>query len=443
MARAASGERPRLRAGSQIIPLTTGWMTRSGSKVELMMVEGLPSGGDALLDLFDGSRDIDALSRDSGIAPATMARLVDELGRHGMLEEESGGPGEIVDRRDWLVGGTNTHSPPSGTLRVLLGGLGALGLSVLRDLRRLGHVHGYLYDPAPVGWNDVGRFYRHADIGRPKSEIIAASLPDEHPPAFRHLELGVSTPASQQEALLPALREVEVAVWCMDQPTAVVQSVAVACRRTNVPFVLVDVDVDTVTLGISPATEPDAAAGCAVCALHHRAARDPFRAALLPHLERRFPQPARWHHALEPPALGLVSKLVVLAICKALDVSHDRRPGDHRLLSVDLEARTARMAPVTKHQACRSCFVVPAASSRALRRDAERQWAERYRGGSGTALDTGMLWSRLRALAGEDHVLFQSPRPVSSRERQSVWRFVRDRGVVPEPDIVANAHRVV
>src|SRR5262249_16224233 len=77
------------------------------------------------------------------------------------------------------------------------------------------------------------------------------------------------------------------------------------------------------------------------------------------------------------------------------------------------------------------------------RRDAERSWVEHYRKNPGEALDIAVLWKKLRAVVGGDYALFQASRHLSSRERQSVWVFARERGVVPAPDVVVNAHRYV
>jgi thiazole/oxazole-forming peptide maturase SagD family component len=417
-------------------------MTRSGAKPSVVPLDGLPASGDALLDLLDGSRDVDALSVSSGVAPATLVKIIDELDRLGMLADRRDEHGEIADRRSWLRDGA-TPSGSQAPLRVLLGGLGDLGLSVLRDLRRFGNVQGYLVDPAPVGWNDVGPFYRDSDVGRQRSEVVASCLADGVQPPLRHLELDASSPAAQESVLATRLREVEVAVWCMDQPTATAAIVATACRSTGVPLVLADVDLDVATVGISPGRGSDVAAGCAICALHHRAARDPFRAALLPYLERRFPRPVRWHHTLGASARHLVADLVVLALCKAGDVRHDRRPDDNLLLSVDLDRRTARLVPVAKHPACRPCFPAMPAAARDLRRHAERRWLECSRREGEATVELGRLRQTLQPVVGDDYALFRPPRQVSSRERQSVWRFARERGVAPATDVVANAHRAV
>ncbi len=104
---------------------------------------------DALLELLDGSHDLDTIARSAGITIEDLEQLLAELRRFHLLDDDPSDPPLIADRRRFLGEPPETMTG-SARVPVLMVGLGEPGLAVLRELLASGHFIVSLFDPLPV-----------------------------------------------------------------------------------------------------------------------------------------------------------------------------------------------------------------------------------------------------------------------------------------------------
>ncbi len=436
---------PRLVRGVRIVPDDSGGtlIIKTGTDSHLLPLGQQVRDAGALLNLLDGSQDLEGIAQATGLSGEELQAFLADLRRFNLLDDDHpGGPSLIVDRCRFLGEPLSTVTAGS-RLPVLLFGLGGLGLAVLRDLLRTGRFTVSLFDPAPIQAADVGPFYRPAEIGQDKAHVLWTCLAPRTRGFVRRIGPGRS-PHDPVEATLAPIIDAVRAVVSSDQAPEMALAVASACRRARVPLLVADTtEGGAVIAPVSSGFEPEPSGGCVLCAHQHRAERDPFEAALARYLERRPDVRAGWRHPHDVAALSTLSKFVVLALSGALEVDAPSRTGPGRLIHVDLARPAVRLESVSPHHRCRRCYPLADGDLRGLRHATEAEWTEKYHADPTPPDDLAAVWQRLRPLVGDDHGIFRTPSYPTSRRRQRLLGFCRARGGDPETTTIVNAHRVV
>ena len=436
---------PRLASGAQVMSSGPGWLVKIGSTTRTVVFDGPMATREQLLDALDGSKSLAAIARSAGVRREDLDRVIGQLSALSLMDGGTPRRRAMQDRRSFLIP-RSLRPMGSATSRpsVLLAGLGDLGIAVLGDLLVSGTVQVHLFDPAPVQRTYVGPFYRASEIGRPRTEVVWRCLGLRGRRLVRRIGADAHPRARVSSALERAVKRVGVVVCCADQPTWMSAALADICHAARVPLVSVDLTVSGGRIApIQWGASANSADGCAACAAQLRAQRDVFDAALPEYLDLRRPLPARWRHRHDPASISVVSKLAVLAACKALEMRGGLRPADSRLLSVDFGRRAVTVTVVSKHHGCRRCFPGPDRGMVALRRETERMWKESFGGAPRTPADLPGLSQNIRPLVGSEYGIFDPLHHTSATDRQAIYRFYRQRGLDPRASALANGFGVV
>jgi len=438
-------ERPRLADHAQIIPNASGWMIRTGSEEVFWPFVHPSSGGDALLDLMDGTRDFNSIVELSGTDPAELRRFVERLSQHGLLHEGA----NHADPNDDCCAYFGIATPAQllslpRISPVLLAGLGELGLAVLRELLGVQNVVVYLFDPVPVQHGDRKYFYLSTELGQDKTEVVRNRLGSEAREMVRCIPTKEPTADTVEMALRNTIRDVRVAICCSERPSYLPEVLAGICRPLGIPVIPASITSSGGTIG--PIVWPDASGssgGCLLCASLYQARRDPFSAALYRHLQDRFPLPASRRYSPLPLLRSVLSQFVLLALGQALDADHRLHSKGSRLVALGREGWTGEVKLIPKHYACQQCFRATDKNMGQLLSEKKHFWEQYYENAVAEPMDLPSLWNRLKPLAGQEYGIFASVSGDSPEERQSVYRFFSSRGVDPKSSVIANAHCAV
>ena len=393
------------------------------------------------LEQLDGSRDLAALASANALTLDEMRGLIEQMARLELFDTTGATADELSG--DWTNAaprGDRVAIPP---LSVLLVGAGALCLRVTDELARFDDTRLVLLD---------------LEHGRETQPGGGATLPASNATATtaqqlrhlltrgRHTIRILSTEARSREALTAALRsvlaDVQAVICCADQPTALTRTLATLCNESRVPLVVGQLTEEGGRVG--PTLVGDRTAhpiGCPVCAECHEADRDLFAAALPSFLATRWPRPAPWRYPHKPADVAVVARLVVLSLCTTIEMARGARPADAQATLVDVDNRTVRVEPVTRHPGCEVCFPAFAPSADSARVDAWSRWqSARLQWPVTSAADPRDMLPLLRARTGTRFGLFDAIPPRPPRERNAVWQFFRERGINPQDNPLANAH---
>jgi ribosomal protein S12 methylthiotransferase accessory factor len=434
--------KPQLARSSSILPSSSGWVIRTGSEFAEVHSKQLARAGDLLVDLFDGSHTLRTIARQSGVPLQELERLTSRLSRLNQLETapESG---PIAKRRRPSLTTSLVKNSAGRRSPLLLVGLGELGLTVLDQLLQCGPRIVYIFDPVPVQPSDLAPFYRPAELGRMKIDVVWRCLG----PMAQSIVQRVRSEGEDRETIAATLRQVagkvEVVLCCVDRASQLAECVSEVCETARVPLVVAE--LSEAGGSIDPIQSPGAneSGGCISCTSLYRSEGDFFLLLEREYLRRRFPLPVRRRASVEPWLIEVIARLALVAAFQAGDriSSFATGPSMHwQLGSEPLEVVTG---VVPKHYACSQCFPAPAREPAELRAQALHEWQQNWNGPAVEPVDLLELRRRSQHLIGQRFAVFRSCAQESGDQRRAVYQFCRARGANPHDNLVANAFRAV
>lgn len=305
---------------------------------------------------------------------------------------------------------------------VLVAGLGALGIAVVKLLLAADGTSVRLFDPAPVAADDVGELFAPQDIGHARDQVLARRLGAGARPVP---EAGTDE-AAVASSLAGLLSEVDVIVNCPGTDHRLPREVTAQCRAAGIPLVMARIEAETAVVSSLPSPDgSETISGCPVCAGLHRADRGTLR-------------PERGGVANED--LAAARDLVALALCGVLDMRWDGRTAEAQAIEADFVRRTVTIEPLVRHPRCPSCVPMSTSSIGSVLRDAANWHRTLAQVAPCAPKDLVTLHEALVGLVGKGYGLFSTVTRNSDGGRHAVWKFFRARGVDPTGVALANAH---
>lgn len=310
---------------------------------------------------------------------------------------------------------------PGPQRRVVLFGLGALGLAALDACLEPDIELTAIADDATVAHDDAGSFYTAADVGRERLAIARARLP-----AASHERLTATQWAADTPALLHAIGRADVVLLCLQRPTPMLERLNRAAVQAGVPCVLVEAERDGVSISVlRPAETQPASAGCLECRTRQRLRRDALSRQLRITPPNRPPQ---WRH--RPPP-GLISAAVTLAMSAVRAPASEMR-WEARETFLSASSGRATVERIVREPLCRHCQ-----RSKPFERDAAfEDAAQRWRAAvecDAPPLPLSVLGDRLRRLEGARVGLLAQTRDHSADYQRALRGFLDRRGIAPLP----------
>lgn len=430
--------------GLPIVPCRSGWLVKHESGVTLIEHAASISAKRRAVDLLCKNFNNHVVTDCSGIGSGIVAVLTEGLARLNVPTHTWPSVVPLVDRSRWIHPAPLIGIRSRSSLRVLLIGLGDLGLMVLHQLLRGKNLSVYIYDPVPIQTLDLYPFYCPEDIGLSKVDIISAALPAPVRGRIATTSTNDFSASGVVRSLTSMMGQVDVVICCLDRPNGIARWLAPLCRRQRLPLVMANVaDQGTIIGPVSAFPTSDLSAGCILCADLRRADRDPFHTALNEDLRARFPGSAPWRYHHPEATLTRLSQLVIMALYKALLIREGRCPPTMLAVAIDAGSCQVTWPVFARHHACPLC--IPRRGQGYLRGGGEppRWWRKIYRAKPVQPVDPAVLWHRLQPWVGHGTGPFDGVQIVPSGERQAIWSFFETRGVRPKDNALANAWRAV
>ncbi len=430
-----------LRPDVQLMPYGGRWMVKHGEQVEVLDDVPVTRDPDGLLDAVYGGAAAVADRFDDGVG----ASLIEQLAERKLLAGPSPvAPENGADRADYFRGPQEGTAIGQTETKMLLVGLGDLGLAALKQVLGYDGLQVSVFDPSTVRFADVGAFYRTDELGSVKHHVVESVLTSGQAGRVSTISVGDTGPDAVRRALTGAIKAVDIVVLCLDQPSDLLGETARFCRQLETPLVTVEITETHGHVGpVMIVNGAGVAEGCPQCAALYRADRDPLRAAMAPYLHRRFPEPAHWRHRADAHHIAILAKLTVIAVRKALDMKAGSRPIDSDALTVDLKQPVSETQTVSRHPNCRVCFPVKRARADRMRAQTERWWQTNFESGYRTPADLDDLGRRLRPLVNSSLGFVDGVSPVTADDRFAIYRAYRARGADPVSNPMANAHHTM
>jgi thiazole/oxazole-forming peptide maturase SagD family component len=434
----------RLDASAFVAPDHDRWLVRGASDFVSTSFQHHAALPDRLLELLDGTRDLQELARSAGIDAREMRTIVHRLRRRHLVASDRSVGGRSPQRWQWeAIQASARDLAGRARPKVLLVGLGALGLAVLRNLLALDLGTVFICDPAPVGGADIPGYFDDGDRGRLRQ---AAAL-DHLPPSLRSRASAIPIDTSDTDSIGASIEaiigKVTAVVACSDCASALASEAGRICRQRNVPFVGAELTMSGAHIAPQrpdPATTVDD--GCYSCEGLYRSLRDPFEWVLDQYAERVHPSVPPWRYPHDVAGLTTLSRVILLELLATLNAADGVRVSQPRHIFVDLESGNLMARALPRHYACSVCFPREVASVESLRQEARRRWTE-SREADGDPPSLTELWHRLQRFVDSDHGLFQSVQRTTGSDRQALASVFADRGVHARDGAMIQTHRVM
>ena len=384
-------------------------MIQSGSEIVEVRSKRLARAGDLLVDLFGGGHTLGEIARQSGVRFQELERLTRRLSHLHLLETTPKTGPVPKQRRPSLKSSSRAKHSGGKMHSLLLVGLGELGLTVLDQVLHYGPRVVYIFDPVPVEDGDLAPFYRPGDLGRDESRRGLA-LPWPNGSKHRSAREVRGRRVGDDSGNLGARYRQGGSGAVLRQPrqSLLAECVSAACDTARVPLVVAELGNAGGSVG--PIRTPDGArdsGGCISCASLYRAEGDPFLS-----LEREYCSDASRSGSpapfSQPWLIEMISRLALLAAFQAGDRASN--PATNASMLWRLSRRkfevVATAVPNTTH--ARSVFPALDRTSAELRKQALREWQERWNGPATEPVDLLELRRRSQHLIGERFALFRS-----------------------------------
>jgi ribosomal protein S12 methylthiotransferase accessory factor len=424
----------RLNPYARLLPSPKGLLLPGEEGVEVIAVDLDPDDQSKLLELLHQGCELDELVGRTALPADKVKLLIDRLTEVGLLTDSTSRQA-VVERGRFFSEISTVVVPNEPRCRILLLGLGQLGLLLLRELLQHEHFEVHIAGPGRVEAWDVSPFYRDDELGYSKTDLVYESLGPLMRSRVRRVSPACLSRLAAEDDLQTALIDVDAAVCCLDQPSEWSARLVHACHARGVGLVVAQLTAEGGFIDPTLAsTHADLAHGCPNCAALYRADSNPWEAALPPYLAMRFPGSAPWRYRHDFGRVTVIAQLTVLALRKALDITKNRRPADGKAVRIDVELGRVETLNVPKHYACSFCY--PRSEARPTRLNAELEAAV-------VPLDLDVLADRLPPLIGSPYGLFEpGVQMMTTQYRQAIFGAFRGRGVEPLQNRLANAQRV-
>ena len=202
---------PRLARGAQIIPCPSEWLVKRGDGLTRIGDSAPLSSKRRLLTLLDGGHGIAALCEGTGLDTHDLGSLIGRLADLGLIEDQTRPMAAAIDRKEYFSAAPLETTGISAPIKLLLIGLGELGLAVLRDLLRHDNVAVEIFDPVPVEARDIHPFYRPGEVGREKADIVRQVLGDRSAGKITARPAGSLVRSAVEAALQSTLSDADAA----------------------------------------------------------------------------------------------------------------------------------------------------------------------------------------------------------------------------------------
>lgn len=432
-----------LASSTFVAPTDDRWIVRGASDFTFVSFPPLASLPDKFLELLDGTSDAVEIARRTGLDLDDVRAVLRRLRRRHLLASARSFGERSAERWRWeAIEPSDEPVALHARRTVLLVGLGALGLSVLRTFLDLHLGELVICDPSPVGGADVPECFDDDDRGRRRQEAVLHRLP----PSLRSQVSAVAVDTTEVHALAASMEAVvgkaTAVIACSECASSLASEIGRICRHRRVPFVGAELTPLGAHIGYQrPTVRTSLDDGCWSCETLYRRSRDPFERALGVYAQRLSPNPPPWRYPHDVAALRTLSHLVLLELLAALDAPLAEGVARPRHVFVDFENNSIIARAIPRHYACPVCYPRQVPTIESLRQDARRQW-DSQRGDIDPA-SLRDLWHVLQRFVDPEHGFFQSIQRNTGVERQALAAVFEARGLHAHDAAMVQAHRVM
>lgn len=412
-------------------------MAKIGPRLAMVRGRMGDAGRDLVLELLNGRHTIRSIARHVRTSTPEIEKFVGDLARLRLLSHTRARRIR-PDPRSHCQAGITDRVEPRRAERVLVAGLGRVGLSVLPELLSSGFRDILLFDPDSLRAPDP---LRPAAAGPEpgRAESVWRNLEPDLQRSVRFTCIVASDRNTVRHQLTKVARKVDAAVCCSDGPGYLPELLAEACTEAGVPLVVTQLTDGGGTVG--PLQRPAGCrGGCVVCALLYGAQQDAFSWNLRQYLLRWFPSRPPWKCNADPAVLNALVDLTLLGLSQILGKHREPPAAESLVWSLNGTPLNIQAHAVPKHYGCGGCYPGTAGSAIQLRRRTESSWRRTFMGTLREPCDLLDIWRLKQFLVDDQYGIFRSCEPEPPSQRRNLYRFFNDRGVDPRASLVANAH---